>query len=124
MGLMWCFFLFFSFLFFSFLFFSFLVPKPTEGQHVRCGRTARRATQVDPVLQRRDGHHLRDGLLFVQHGPQRRSQSEPTARVARSLQIHLEQPMAQDHIRHPLLKQTGSLVVNKVEICQNLSKWV
>ena len=76
-------------------------------QHVRCRRAARRATQVDSVLQRRDGHHFRDGLLLVQHGPQRRSQPEPASGVARSLQIHLEQPMAADDIRHPLLEQTS-----------------
>ena len=31
-------------------------------QHVRRGRPAGRAKEVDPVLQRRDSHHLRDGV--------------------------------------------------------------
>ena len=34
-------------------------------QYVRRRRAARRTTQVDPVFQRCDGHHLRHGLLVV-----------------------------------------------------------
>ena len=62
---------------------------------------------MDPVLQRCDRHHFRHGLLLLQHGPARGSRSKPAAGVAGSLQVHLEQPVASDDIRHPLFEQTG-----------------
>ena len=41
-----------------------------QGQvpHVWRGRAAGRAAEVDSVLQRRDGHHLRGRVLLLQHG--------------------------------------------------------
>ena len=73
-------------------------PPLTTGrllrQYVRRGRPARRAKEVDTVLQRRDGHHLRDGLQQLQHGATRGPQPEPAQGVARPLQEHMEQQVS------------------------------
>ncbi len=63
------------------------VPRgPGEVPHVRRGRAAGRATEVDPVLQRRHRHHLRGRLLLIQHGPQGGSDPEPPPRGPRPIQ--------------------------------------
>ena len=62
-------------------------------QHVWRGRPARRAEKVDPVLQRRHGHHLRDGVQQLQPRAEGRPESEPPQRITRPLQEHLEQPV-------------------------------
>ena len=52
---------------------------------------------MDPVLQRRHGHHLRDGVQQLQPGAEGRPESEPPQRVTRPLQEHLEQPVGGGH---------------------------
>ena len=70
-----------------------------EGQvsHVRRGRSARRAAEVDSVLQRRDGHHLRGRLLLLQHGTERKISSLSVAclkaREKRTNLLHLNSRM-------------------------------
>jgi hypothetical protein len=62
---------------------------------------------VDPVLQRRHGDHLRERLIVVQPRPVGGRHAEPVARVVGPLQEHLEQPVAEEDLHHPVPEQTG-----------------
>lgn len=76
--------------------------------HVRRGRSAGREAEMDPVLQRCDRDHFRDGVQLVQYGAARGSDAESTARIAGPIQIDLEQSLATHHLRHPFSQQTRS----------------
>ena len=63
-------------------------------QYVRRGRAARRASQVDPVFQRRHRHHLRVGVQQLQPRAARRPDAEPPQRVARTVRQYMEQSVS------------------------------